>query len=148
MVSLSMRHPLRWIAFGIYVWSLFLPAFSDSDLLGLHLTLFGVVGILEFQPLYGLPWLANLFFIGSYLFRFRGWRRGFIILAVLLASVGFFITAMPGPGEDEFIPVHRMPGFYLWYAAYVLLLIDNILGRRGGWPFSKSEGLVEDEDDE
>jgi hypothetical protein len=125
---------MRWIAFGLFVASLMVAPFKESDLLGYHLMLFGVVGWLDFQLFFAMPWLANVFFLATYLFRLRQSRWVTVSLAWICAGFAFFITELPGAEDTETLEVTRALGFYLWYASFVLLLLDAVLGRWGVWP--------------
>lgn len=126
-----MRHPLRWIAFGSYVVSLFLIAFQGSDFKGYHFVLFGVIGLLDFRASYGLPWLANLLFILAFILRSGIWRTLMVIVALVLACAGFFIDTLPETGSDDLVIVSPGPGFYVWLLSFALLAVDALLGSHG-----------------
>lgn len=128
----KMRHPMRWIAFWTYVFSLFLPVFIGSDLKGYHLVLFGVIGLVDMQWVLGLPWLANLGFLLG--FRMHGSRRRTVVVVVSLAmaSLAWAIHSLPQEGTEELIGVSPDWGLRLWYLAFVLLATDALLGPRAG----------------
>jgi len=126
-----MLHPLRWLAFACYVVSLLMPAFQGSDLRGYHLLLFGVVGLVDFNPFYGLPWLANLFFIGTFLLGSGPLRHVVVIIGFLLALPALGIHELPGDGAQPMVAVRIGWGMRLWLGAYVLLMVDMLLGKRG-----------------
>lgn len=126
-----MLHPLRWLAFAAYFVSLLLPAFQGSDLRGYHLLLFGVVGLVDFNPYYGLPWLANLFFIASFLLGSSPLRHVVIAIGLLLALPALGIRELPGDGTQAMVAVQIGWGLRLWLGTYVLLMVDMLLGKRG-----------------
>ncbi|MBP6184973.1 MAG: hypothetical protein KA479_08515 [Saprospiraceae bacterium] len=126
-----MRHPLRWIAFGSYVVSLFLIAFQGSDFKGYHFVLFGVIGLLDFRASYGLPWFANLLFILVFILRSGIVRTVIVMVTLVLASAGFFIDTLPQTNSDELVAVSPGTGFYVWLFAIVLLAVDALLGSHG-----------------
>ncbi len=129
-----MRHPLRWIAFWTYVLSMFLPVFVGSYLKGYHLILFGVIGLVDQQWLLGLPWLANLGFILAFR-QHGGWARTVVILVSLaMASLVWGIHFLPQEGTEELIGVSPDWGLRVWYAAFVILAVDAILGGKAGIP--------------
>lgn len=134
-----MRHPLRWIAFGTFVASLFLIAFIGSDFKGYHFVLFGVIGLLDFRASYGLPWLANLLFILVFILRSGIWRTLIVIVALALASAGFFIDTLPETNSDELVIVSPGTGFYVWLFAFALLALDALLGSHGSIPRRKNQ---------
>jgi hypothetical protein len=127
----SMLHPLRWLAVAAFFLSLLLPAFEGSALRGYHVLLFGVVGLVDFNPWYGLPWLSNFFLLLSFLLR-RGWVRGLVlVLGLGLALPALGIREVPGDGADAMVPVLPGNGLRLWLLAHLLLVMDMVLGRRG-----------------
>ncbi len=132
-----MRHPLRWIAFAVYVASLFLIAFKGSDFKGYHFVLFGVIGLLDFRASYGLPWLANILFILAFILRSGLLRTLIIFIALALACAGFFIETLPDRTSDELAVVTPGLGFYIWIGAIALLAFDALLGSQGGIPHKK-----------
>jgi hypothetical protein len=126
-----MLHPLRWLAVAAFFLSLLLPAFEGSALRGYHVLLFGVVGLVDFNPGYGLPWLSNFFLLLSFLLR-RGWVRGLVlVLGLGLALPALGIREVPGDGADAMVPVLPGNGLRLWLLAHLLLVMDMVLGRRG-----------------
>ncbi|MCO6484684.1 MAG: hypothetical protein J5I41_02795 [Saprospiraceae bacterium] len=125
-----MLHPLRWVAVACYAIALFLPAFQGSDLKGYHVLLFGVVGLVDFNLFFGLPWLANLFFLWSFIQRTGLIRTLVLAVGLLLATPAFLIREVPAEGSGALLPVAGDWGLWLWYASFVLLLVDALLGRR------------------
>lgn len=107
--------------------------------------LFGVVSLLDFQWEFAMPWLANILFLTTYLFRLRQARWVTVLLALFFASFAFFIKELPGPEDDVMIAVTPLPGFYLWYGSFLLLLLDAALGRMGVWPKKKVTSNAEGE---
>ncbi|MCF8238731.1 MAG: hypothetical protein K9I85_11275 [Saprospiraceae bacterium] len=129
-----MRHPLRWIAFWTYVLALFLPVFIGSDLKGYHVILIGVIAFVDLQWILGLPWLANLGFILA--FRQHGGlpRTIVILVSLAMASLVWGIHFLPQEGTEELIGVSPDWGLRIWYAAFVILALDAILGGKAGIP--------------
>ena len=132
-----MRHPLRWLAFWAYVGALLLPIYSGSDLRGIHVVLFGVIGLIEQDWGIGLPWLANVGFFLAYILRSGRIRTLIITLALVLASGAWRIQELPQIGGEEMAAVQPGWGFALWYGAIVLLVLDAWLGPKGNWRYRR-----------
>lgn len=126
-IFVQMKHPLRWIAFGLYVLSMFWTVFQGSDLKGYYLLLFGVIGLLDADWVVGLPWLANLGFLLAYRWHASPRRTVLVGVSLLLASLVWQIHHLPGMDPKETVVPDW--GLRFWYAAFVLLAVDAFLGR-------------------
>jgi len=125
---------MRWLAAWAFLASLTLVFFEGSPLRGFHFVFLGAFGLVSFDPFHALPWLANFFFLGSFITRSGRFRSVLVFLALSLASLALGIARIPGFATPAMVAVSPGPGFWVWLSAYLLLAIDAALGAWAGIP--------------
>ena len=88
----------------------------------------GWIGVLQFDPIIGLPWLANVFYLLIFIFNKKDVVKR-IIFSILCICLGLFaigIRTLPrdeGGGNYE---VFVGFGFLFWMLSFVIMLLGQI----------------------
>ncbi|NER15091.1 hypothetical protein GWK08_16675 [Leptobacterium flavescens] len=113
------------ILYGI---SLITPIFFGSWLIGVFGLIFGIVGVFEFNPFLGLPWIANFLYFGNLIFRKINLKlkTGISFLTITFGLFTIGIRKVPvhegGLNADVIVGI----GFILWLSSFIILLIGQI----------------------
>lgn len=112
-----------------YVVSLALPTVATFG--GFASLLSGPFGLMV-DPLWGVVWLANLFYLVALLRAFISGHRPPLnwlvaLVTVLLASISFFIPDIMVNEGGGSVEANLQSGFFVWLASFVILLGYHLL---------------------
>jgi hypothetical protein len=113
--------------------ALFSPIFVGSDYNGLSGLMLGWMGLLQFDPYQGLPWIANIFYFFN-LFVPNVRNRNKILISLATISLGLFtigITEILIDEGGQKASVTVGVGFYLWIMSFMVLLVGQMIEGRG-----------------
>lgn len=107
-------------AFLMYLGSMFLSMFSESDTSGLFGLLLGWTGFVDNKPFMAISWVANITFLLSIVLYAMPTKRRFLL------SICTFCLALFALGYEEFIfgKKGNIPGigFFVWIFSFLTLI--------------------------
>jgi hypothetical protein len=124
----QIRQTLLWVAFGLFVTSMFLPAVAEGHecskaewAAGFEYFALGPLGVLDGQ----FGWFANPLMLFALL---KNSRVAALLSVGLVSLTAFTWRSISGagfPDSSDFIVCGFGSAFYLWFACAVLILIER-----------------------
>lgn len=102
--------------------------FGHWTLIGLFGILIGWIGIIEFHPFIGLPWIANILYFVILISKKLNLKIK-LILAIFMLVSGLFaigITEVPRDEGGGSYDVTVGIGFGLWILSFIFLMLEQI----------------------
>lgn len=114
---------------GLYIIALLTPMFwGDMGWIGLFGLFLGWMGLLDFDPYIGIPWLTNILYFATLFIRKLSTKTKLIliILSILFALFAIGITEVPRDEGGGKTTVTFGVGFVMWVASFVCILIAQV----------------------
>lgn len=114
---------------SLFVIALFTPMFFGAwALIGIFGIFIGWIGVIEFHPLIGLPWIANVLYFIILISKKLNLKIK-LILSILMVVFGLFaigITEVPKDEGGGNYDVTVGIGFGLWILSFIFLMLEQI----------------------